>query len=171
MIVTKNNAVAYHLRALRMYGELKRYDSREISGVSRLDELQAAILRVKLRHLDAWNKKRRSIAHYYKKELRFVPQCTVIPYETGACYHLFVIRTSRRDALRAYLEKEGIGCAVHYPLPLHLTKPGKVLGYHRGDFPVAEQLSKEILSIPIYPELSNTNIARIVHTVRRFFSP
>jgi len=158
MILTKNKKIADHLRALRMYGETKRYESKEVSGVSRLDELQAAILRVKLRHLDAWNAQRRAIALRYTKEFASIKNCTVIPYETGACYHLFVIRTNRRDELKKYLEQQGIGCAVHYPKPLK-----------RG-FPMAEKLSKEILSLPIYPELSDTNIVRIVKTIIRFFS-
>ena len=170
MVVTKNKIVADRVRALRMYGENKRYETKEVSGVSRLDELQAAILRVKLRHLSAWNDRRRSIAQQYAKALGSMKNCTVIPYVIGACYHLFVIRTNRRDELKMYLEKEGIGCAVHYPTPLHLTKPGVALGYHRGDFPMAEKLSKEILSLPIYPELSDINIVRISKSIVRFFS-
>lgn len=170
MVLTKHKKIADHLRALRMYGEIKRYESKEISGVSRLDEVQAAVLRVKLRHLDAWNARRRQIALLYSNALIKIQNFSVLPYEPGACHHLFVIRTSRRDQLKTWLEQHGIGYAIHYPIPLHLTKPGMALGYHRGDFPMAEKLFTEILSLPIYPELSNTNIVRISKTIVRFFS-
>ncbi|KKR02039.1 MAG: pleiotropic regulatory protein [Microgenomates group bacterium GW2011_GWC1_39_12] len=157
MVVTKHKKIADHIRAIRMYGEVKRYESREVSGVSRLDELQAAVLRVKLRHLDDWNARRRQITEVYTKGLDNIQNISVIPYESGACYHLFVIRTNRRDELKAYLKKEGIGCAIHYPKPL-VSK-----------FPMAEKLSKEILSLPIYPELTNTNIVHIANTIKQFF--
>ena len=157
MVVTNNKKIADRVRSLRMYGEIKRYESREVSGVSRLDELQAAVLRVKLRHLDDWNARRRVIANQYTQKLEGIKNCSVIPYVPGACYHLFVIRTSQRDELKSYLDTKGIGCAIHYPKPL------------APDFPMAEKLSKEILSLPIYPELSNTNIAQISTLVKRFF--
>lgn len=170
MIVTKRKKIALHLRRLRMYGEVKRYESREVSGVSRLDELQAAILRVKLKYLDEWNDRRREIVLLYRKSLVGIKNITIVPYAEGSCHHLFVIRTHIRDALKQYLEKQGIGTAIHYPTPLHLTKPGSVLGYRQGDFPMAEKMSKEILSLPIYPELSNTNIAQVSTAIVRFFS-
>jgi dTDP-4-amino-4,6-dideoxygalactose transaminase len=153
-----------------MYGEIKRYETKEVSGISRLDELQAAILRVKLHHLDAWNDRRREIASLYSKSLMRIPNLSIVPYAEGSCHHLFVIQIKVRDLLKQYLAKEGIGTAVHYPISLHLTKPGLVLGYQRGDFPMAELLSNQILSLPIYPELSNTNIVRISNVILRFFS-
>jgi dTDP-4-amino-4,6-dideoxygalactose transaminase len=169
MVVTKNKAVADRVRALRMYGENKRYETKEVSGVSRLDELQAAILRVKLHHLRAWNDRRRAIALLYSTLLVGIPNLSILPYTKGSCHHLFVIQTKIRDELRDYLKQQGIGTAVHYPVPLHLTKPGIALGYHRGDFPMAEKLSREVLSLPIYPELTNTNIVRISKAIKRFF--
>ncbi len=158
MVVTHNQKIADRIRALRMYGEVKRYESREISGVSRLDELQAAILRVKLKHLDGWNKKRKKIAEFYTKRLSSVAGISCLPYTPGSCHHLFVIRTHRRDKLKMCLENQGIGCAIHYPKPL------------APNFPMAEKLSKEILSLPIYPELTNINIVHISNTIKHFFS-
>ena len=169
MVLTKHKEIADQIRALRMYGEIKRYETKEVSGVSRLDELQAAILRVKLHHLDAWNDRRRAIAKEYSKRLNNLKNCSVISYETGACYHLFVIRTRQRETLKGYLEQHGIGTAVHYPIPLHLVKAYTAFGYKHGDFPIAEKISKEILSLPIYPELSNTNIVHVSSVINKFF--
>ncbi|MFH0749483.1 MAG: DegT/DnrJ/EryC1/StrS family aminotransferase [Candidatus Gottesmanbacteria bacterium] len=169
MILTKRKKIADHIRALRMYGEMKRYESTELSGVSRLDELHAVVLRVKLRHLDVWNKKRKKIAQLYTNVLSSIDGLTVLPYELGSCHHLFIIRTKRRDALKTYLEQHGIGCAIHYPIPLHLVWTCKAYGYHQGDFPVAEQLSKEILSLPIYPELQLSTVRSIATSIRSFY--
>ncbi len=158
MVLTKNKHIADRIKSLRMYGETKRYESKEVSGVSRLDELQAAVLRVKLKHLDEWNTRRRQIAELYTKGLKEQKNISIISYEVGACYHLFVIRTNRRDELKNYLEQQGIGCAIHYPKPL------------ASGFPMSETLSKEILSLPIYPELSDTNMVQICMVIRKFFS-
>lgn len=170
MLLTNHKSTAERLRRLRMYGEKKRYESTELSGVSRLDELQAAILRVKLRHLDSWNARRREIAVLYAKELRDIQNVFISPYTIGSCLHLFVIHTKKRDALKMYLENKGIGCAVHYPIPLHLIPALRSYGYKRGDFPKAETLAKEILSLPLYPELSRTTIQNIGKTVYSFFN-
>jgi dTDP-4-amino-4,6-dideoxygalactose transaminase len=169
MVLTKSSSVAQRLRALRMYGEVKRYQSLEVSGVSRLDELQAAILRVKLRHLDDWNRKRRILASVYQKGLSGISGLSVIPYEPGACFHLFVIRAKQRDTLKLFLAKKGIGSAVHYPVPLHLVAALASCGYKHGDFPVSEQLSKEVLSLPLYPEMSQKDVRAVVDAVRKFY--
>ncbi len=168
MLLTNHKSTAERLRRLRMYGEKKRYESTELSGVSRLDELQAAILRVKLRHLDSWNARRREIAVLYAKELHDIQKVSISPYTIGSCHHLFVIHTKKRDALKTYLERKGIGCAAHYPIPLHLIPALRSYGYKRGDFPMAETLSKEIVSLPIYPELANIEILAVTNAVRRF---
>lgn len=168
IVVTKRKKIADYLRQLRMYGEEKRYESREVSGVSRLDELQAAILRVKLRHLSSWNDRRREIAKIYSGHLSNISGMRILPYETGAVHHLFVIRTKQRDTLKTYLEQRGIGCAIHYPIPLHLITSCKSLGYIKRDFPVAERLSREILSLPIYPELTKKDILYICRTLCEF---
>ena len=168
MILTKKKKLFEKIRALRMYGETKRYKSHEISGVSRLDELQAAILRVKLRHLDAWNRKRRELASLYAQGLSNSTGLTITPYEKGACYHLFVIRTRKRDALKKFLDSHGIGTAIHYPIPLHLVVALKKYGYKRGDFPMSEQLSREVLSLPLYPEMRKSDVRQVVKIIRNF---
>lgn len=169
MVVTDRKDVADRLRRLRMYGERKRYKSEEISGVSRLDELQAAFLRVKLKYLNKWVTRRRKIAGRYIQgltgtgDLRFVT-CA------GSSYHLFVVRTKHRNALQSYLSKNGIGTAIHYPAPIHLVTSFRSLGYHKGDFPVSEALSREILSIPMYPELTDGEVLQVIHTIKTFFA-
>ncbi|MCX6791716.1 MAG: DegT/DnrJ/EryC1/StrS family aminotransferase [Candidatus Gottesmanbacteria bacterium] len=169
MVVTNRKDVAERLKRLRMYGETKRYESVEVSGVSRLDELQAALLRVKLRHLAEWVASRREIAKQYIEELRGVGDIQFVTDNPKSCYHLFVIRTKRRYALRAYLTARGIGTAIHYPAPIHLVRAFRDLGYKHGDFPVSEALSQEILSIPMFPSLTNGEILRVVRTIKKYF--
>jgi dTDP-4-amino-4,6-dideoxygalactose transaminase len=152
-----------------MYGETKRYESIEVSGVSRLDELQAAFLRVKLRHLMAWVSRRREIAKHYKESLRGVGDIQFVTDNPHGAYHLFVIRTKRRNALRKYLTARGIGTAIHYPATIHLVKAFRYLGYKNGNFPVSEALSREVLSIPMFPLLTDSEILRIVRTIKKYF--
>lgn len=165
MVVTKNARLANRVRMLRMYGERERYKSMEISGVSRLDELQATILRVKLRHLDNWNKKRKELANYYEKGLKGI---SLIKGGRASCHHLFVIRSKKRDALQNYLAKNGIGTSIHYPIPIHLTPAFRFLGYRRGDFPVAEALSHEVLSLPFFPEMTRKEVDMVVMQLLRY---
>lgn len=189
MIVTGNQKIADRVRQLRMYGESARYKSTEVSGISRLDELQAAILRVKLKHLDEWNRRRQEISKFYERELdgvgdlRFVSpkskdknaklQLNVQSYSkrgiSDSCHHLFVIRTAHRNELKEYLTKQEIGCAVHYPVPIHLTKAFARLGYKKGDFPVAEALSRQVLSLPLFPELTDGEAEKVTAAVKTFF--
>ncbi|OGG04321.1 hypothetical protein A2Z33_04200 [Candidatus Gottesmanbacteria bacterium RBG_16_52_11] len=189
MLVTGDETIARRLRRLRMYGEESRYESQEVSGVSRLDEMQAAILRVKLRHLDEWNRRRAEIAQYYKRELEGVgdlqiinskfkfqnlkPQSKTQNYNTEqefrSCHHLFVIRTAHRDKLKDFLAKHGIGSAIHYPVPIHMTKSFSHLGYKKGDFPVAEALARQVLSLPLFPELTDGEAEEVVARVKTFF--
>ena len=169
MIVTNKKEVADRVRILRMYGETKRYESVEVSGVSRLDELQAALLRVKLRHLDGWVARRRSIAAGYIKGLRGIGDIQFVTNNPHGSYHLFVIRTKHRNDLARYLTAHGIGSAVHYPTPIHLVQSFRHLGYKRGDFPISEALSREILSLPIFPNLTDSEILRVVHAIKKYF--
>ncbi len=173
MVVTNNPKTATVLRELRQYGEKTRYQSERVSGVSRLDELQAAILRVKLRQLDAWNRRRREITGYYARELEGTGDISLTAVKnhpsTKSCCHLFVIRTKKRDELKEFLEKKGTGSAIHYPVPIHLTPSFGYLGYKKGDFPIAEALSKEVLSLPLFPELTDTEASKVVQTVKAFF--
>jgi dTDP-4-amino-4,6-dideoxygalactose transaminase len=169
MIVTNNTDVAQRLKRLRMYGETKRYESVEVSGVSRLDELQAALLRVKLRHLTDWVTRRREIAKQYIDGLRGTGDVQFVTKNPQGAYHLFVIRTKHRNALQTYLSDRGVGNAVHYPIPIHLVRAFRDLGYKHGDFPVSEALSREILSLPMFPRLTDGEILRVVSAVKKYF--
>jgi dTDP-4-amino-4,6-dideoxygalactose transaminase len=178
MIVTDKSGIHKKLVMLRMYGESSRYHSEMISGVSRLDELQAAILRVKLKYLDEWNAKRGEIAEYYQRELQGVGDIRIISKskiqnqnsaDSKSCHHLFVIRTKKRDALQKYLTGHEVGCGIHYPVTVHLTPSFKNLGYKKGDFPEAEAQASEVLSLPIYPELKHQEMETVVSAVKRFF--
>ncbi len=172
IVVTNRKDVADRLAKLRVYGETIRYHSEEISGVSRLDELHAAILRVKLRHLRRWVARRRTIAKYYVHALSGVGDVSFVHpllRMDDCAFHLFVIRTKTRDRLAQYLRRHGVATAIHYPVPISLTPAFAAAGYHKGDFPVAEALSREILSVPMFPELADNEVETIVRTIRRFF--
>ena len=176
IVVTGKKSLADRVRRLRMYGEVDRYISREVSGVSRLDELQAAFLRVKLRHVSELVNRRRAIARYYFRELRGVGDLRFIHDETRgdsreyrSSFHLFVIGTKHRERLRKHLANEGVGTAIHYPIPVHLTRAFRSLGYRSGMFPVSERLSREILSLPMYPELTDNEVATVVSEIKTFY--
>jgi len=165
-VVTDDPDLAERVRRLRQYGWEKQYYS-TVRGVnSRLDELQAAILRVKLRHLEAWNARRRQIAARYKELLDGSP--LVLPMEAPDVvhvYHLYVIRSGHRDELRERLRQAGIGTAIHYPLPAHLQAAYRDLGYAPGSLPVTERLAGEVLSLPMFPELSDEEIERVAASI------
>jgi dTDP-4-amino-4,6-dideoxygalactose transaminase len=166
-ILANEPALAARLRQLRNGGQSDRY-RHEVAGVnSRLDELQAALLRVGLRHLPAWTERRRTLAAFYTRELE---GCGVeLPREQAyarAVFHLFVIRHPRRDALMAALQQRGVGTLIHYPIPLHLQPAFASLGGKPGDHPVAERASAEILSLPLYPELTDDQARAVVEAVR-----
>ena len=169
-ILTNNKGLADKVRLWRMYGEKERYKSVLVGHNSRLDEIQAAILRVKLLHLNKWNSARRKLAERYRVEMSGLPVKVVKenPLGKGVC-HLFVIRTPKRDKLVLYLSKQGIGTGIHYPVPVHLTKSFSFLGYKRGDFPVSEAASGDILSLPFYPEMSGADVDYVVSYIRKFF--
>ena len=170
MVLTNNPGLAERVRLLREYGWRQRYIS-EISGLnSRLDELQAAVLRVKLKYLDQWNEERRRKASIYTKLLEGTE--IVCPTEKELvhhAYHLYVIRTKRRDSLQVFLKEKGIGTLIHYPTPIHLQNAYKHLGYCRGDLPRTEQCSQEILSLPFFPEMAEPQIEDVVNKIRHFF--
>ena len=155
MVVTNDPTLAERVRLLRQYGWEKRYTSTLRGTNSRLDELQAAILRVKLRHLDEWNARRREIAARYDELLAGSGVVTPVerPYARHV-YHLYVIRTPQRDALRAYLREAGVGTSIHYPLPTHLQEAYRDLGLGPGSLPVTERAANEVLSLPMFPELT-----------------
>jgi dTDP-3-amino-3,4,6-trideoxy-alpha-D-glucose transaminase len=170
MITTNDEAPAQKIRMLRNYGQSKKYRHDFVGYNSRLDTIQAAILRVKLPYLDAWNQRRRELADLYRRSLAEVPvTLPSVPEEGKHVYHLFVVRTGDRDALLRYLQERGIGAGIHYPVPIHLHSAYEHLGYRVGDFPVSEKLCAEILSLPVYPEMSDDQVLAVVAAIKDFF--
>lgn len=169
MITTDDAALYDKMNKLRNHG-LRNRDECEIWGYnSRLDALQAGIASIKLKHLDAWNKRCREIAGRYREGLKeFVWVPTDKPYEDPV-YHNFVIQLPERDRMIDHLAKLGVGSRIHYPIPIHLQECARSLGYKEGDFPVAERQAKTILSLPIYPELTDDEIGYVIDCVGRFY--
>ena len=168
-VVTNDPALAQTVRMLRNYGEERRYHHTIQGFNSRLDEMQAAILRVKLKHLDAWNAARRERAAAYSAQLEGA--ALVLPSEAAwakAIYHLYVVRCERRDALQEHLKSREIGTLIHYPIPIHLQKAYAYLGKSTGDFPVAEAACQQVLSLPMYPELPEASIMAVAGAIREF---
>lgn len=170
LLTTDRTDVAERVRTLRNHGLLNR-DECEVWGFnSRLDAVQAGIASIKLRHLDRWNARCREIAATYREGLRdlvWAPD-DADPYES--VYHNFTIRTDRRDALATHLTSHGVGTRVHYPVPIHLQEAARDLGYRAGDFPVTERHVATMLSLPIYPELTDEETGHVVETIRDFFA-
>jgi dTDP-4-amino-4,6-dideoxygalactose transaminase len=167
MVVSNSPELAARLRTLRNHGQTEKYLSSEPGWNSRLDEIQAAILRVKLRHLADWQRARRSNAAEYTRLLEQVPG-VMPPHEPEGCehvYHQYTIRCERRDALHQHLATRKIGSTVYYPHPLHLQPLYAHLGHKAGDFPHAERAAQEVLSLPMYPELRKDQIARVVEAI------
>lgn len=168
-VLTRDPAIAEGVRMLRNYGEESRYNSVTEGFNSRLDELQAAILRVKLRHLDAWNSARRERAARYSELL--AGSDVSVPQEAAwaiSNYHLYVIRTPHRESLKLHLQEKGIGPQIHYPTPIHLQPAYANRSYADGAFPVSERACDEVLSLPMYPELPLEVVATIADAVRTF---
>ena len=171
MIVTQDDAIAERLRRLRVHGGAKQYFHDEVGYNSRLDALQAAVLSAKLPHLAGWSAKRRQNAAHYDAafaDLADVRTPTVRP-ENESIFNQYTIRVPRRDALQAFLKERGIGSAIYYPLPLHLQPCFAYLGYREGQCPESERASKEVLSLPIFPELAQSQLDEVVAGVRAFF--
>ncbi len=170
-LVTNNADFAKRARALREHGSTVRYYHDEIGYNYRMEGIQGAVLGVKLPHLEKWTQARRRVAHRYHQLLQDTP--LQLPLEASfaeSAYHLFVVRHPRRDDLKAHLDANGVGCALHYPLPLHLQKCYASLGYQAGDFPISEKAGRECLSLPIYPELTDPQLERVAAVVKDFFS-
>jgi dTDP-4-amino-4,6-dideoxygalactose transaminase len=174
MVLAREAAGAERIRRLRAHGSVTIYRHEEVGMNSRLDALQAAILRAKLPHLDRWRERRRALAERYRRLLaESVPAGAVTPPpgdpEGRHVYNQFTLRCERRDALRAFLTSSGVGCAVYYPLPLHLQPCFADLGYREGAFPEAERAAKEVLSLPITPELSDDDQSYVVERIAAFY--
>lgn len=162
MVVTNDHTIAERVRMLRNYGQRVKYHHDLLAFNRRLDTLQAAILRVKLRRLDDWNAARHRAAAAYARLLR--GSDVIAPAELDDVehvYHLYVVRARDRDAVRARLADEEIATGIHYPIPIHLQPPYRELGYHVGDFPVTERYAEEILSLPMYPGLDDEQITQV----------
>ena len=170
MVLTNSEKIAQRIRMLRNYGSQVKY-YHEFKGFnSRLDTIQAAILRVKLKRLNKWTEERRRHAKRYNELLKGME--VVTPREEDYAkhvYHLYIIRIKERDRLLKYLKSKGIFAGIHYPIPIHLLNAYRDLGYKRRDFPVTEQIAKEIISLPIYPELKEDEIKYIVNNIKAFY--
>lgn len=179
IVVTKDEAVAKKMRSLRNYGAPKKYLHTEYGTNSRLDTIQAAVLNVKLPHLEEWNGQRNRAAQQYDALLKPFKRYGILPIQNqsgdGHVYHLYVIRIPEscpvsRETIQAELDVVGIQTGIHYPLPCHLQPAFENLGYERGDFPNAEALSEQILSLPMYPGLSHTQVSQVVEAVQTILS-
>ena len=177
MVTANDDRLAERLRALRVHGSQTKYVYDWVGLNSRLDALQAAVLRVKLQYLDGWTEGRqRNAAHYTRRfqELGAPDEVPVVtpaaaPYQTRHIYNQYTLRCQRRDELRHALTAEGIGTEIYYPLPLHLQKCFADLGYRAGDFPVSERYAHEVLSLPIYPELAEPELDRVADAIAAFY--
>ncbi len=174
MLTTNDDVLAEKLKILRVHGARKKYYHEWVGVNSRLDAIQAAVLRVKLPHLDAWTEGRRRNADIYRGIIRELDVPVSVPvekaYQNRHIYNQFAIVGPRRNELQAYLKAQGIGTEVYYPVPMHLQKCFSHLGYHAGDFPVSERLANESLALPVYPELAPEDIEYTCRTLKAFYS-
>jgi dTDP-4-amino-4,6-dideoxygalactose transaminase len=170
-VTTNDEVLAQKVRMLRDHGQSRKY-YHEMEGYNgRLDAIQAGILQVKLRHLAQWNEKRREIAARYGELLGEVSASLGLPDEPSwshGIYHLYVVRTAKRNELQEHLTKSGIGTGIHYPVPVHLQKPYRSMAFKEGDFPVTERAAAQVLSLPMYPGLSLAQQNRVVEEIARF---
>jgi len=173
-VTTNDKALAEKVRMLRDHGQRQKYNH-EVEGYNgRLDALQAGILLAKLKHLPQWNQQRLENAHHYHELFRSHLDTVTLPFispQAKSVCHLFVIRVKNRDHLRARLAQADIATQIHYPTPLHLRRPYAFLGYKEGDFPVAEKVAREILSLPMYPHLNTDQQKRVVEKVIESLQP
>jgi dTDP-4-amino-4,6-dideoxygalactose transaminase len=166
MVLTSDEEYAKQLRIIRNHGSAKRYHHTFLGLNSRLDAIQAAILRVKLKHLEAWNDARKDRAALYSELLSNSSVITPVTADSnGHVFHQYTLLVDDRDGLRDHLEKAGVATAVHYPIPLHLQPAYQNLGYKKGDFPIAEDLSEKVISLPMYPELKEEDIHYITNKI------
>jgi dTDP-4-amino-4,6-dideoxygalactose transaminase len=171
MIVTQDDKIATRLKRLRVHGGATQYFHDEVGYNSRLDALQAAVLSAKLPYLAGWSAKRRANAAYYNKTLAGIPGL-ITPFvakENQSIYNQYTIRVERRDELQAYLKSKDIGSAIYYPLPLHLQPCFSYLGYEKGSVPEAEKAAAQVLSLPIFPELTQGQLDEVAGAVRSFY--
>lgn len=170
-VVTNDEALAQKVRMLRNYGFSQKYHSQIIGYNMRLDELQAGFLNVKLRHIEKWTKQRQEIALWYDEQLKDHADIVtpMVDKNSTHVYHLYVIRTSRRDQLKEHLQKSGVGTLIHYPVPPHLQPAYSSLGYKKGNFPIAEELAETCLSLPLWPGITKYDVAYVCEAIKKFF--
>jgi dTDP-4-amino-4,6-dideoxygalactose transaminase len=170
-VTTNDESLAEKIQMLRNYGSREKYKHEDIGHNMRLDELQAAFLSVKLKYLNEFTKQRQKIASWYDQSLKGLDEI-ILPYthpDASHVYHLYVIRTTRRDELKNYLADKGIGTLIHYPIPPHLQEAYKDLGFRKGDFPIAEELADTSLSLPLWPGLIEAEVLKGAKTINAFF--
>lgn len=170
-VTTNSEVYAKKIQSLRNYGESKRYVNDRIGFNSRLDELQAAFLRVRLAHLKTYTKQKQHIAHLYDTQLKGIGDITLPTTEKGATnvYHVYPIRTKKRDGLQKYLESKSIKTLIHYPIPPHLQRAYTTLKFKKGSLPIAESLAKTSLSLPIFPTMTDAQVTYVIHMIKQFF--
>jgi len=169
MVFTNDDELYGVIASLRVHGVAKKDRQVRLGYNSRLDEIQAAILKVKLKYLDKWNNRRQEIAKTYTDMLNEYVEVPHIKQGRTHVFHQYGIRVKNRDALRNYLKENGVGTGVHYPVPCHLQPAFGYLGYKEGDFPVAEKAAKELISLPMYPELKDDEVEYVCETIRKFY--
>ncbi|MCL5283505.1 MAG: DegT/DnrJ/EryC1/StrS family aminotransferase [Armatimonadetes bacterium] len=168
-VTTNDPEIADRVKQLRNYGQRVKYHHETLAYNSRLDTIQAAILRVKLQYLDGWNRRRQEIAAYYTQ--LFAGCLIKLPKSfegSSHVYHLYVIRTAQRDDLLELLNQQGIGAGIHYPIPIHLQPAYESLGYQAGDFPEAEASCRQVLSLPIHPLMTDEQIEQVAQSVKEY---
>lgn len=169
-IITQDEGIAQKIRMIRDHGQRKKY-FHDLEGYNgRLDAIQAGVLRIKLKRLDDWNKARQQNAAYYNELLSEIQSITLATEAEFAdsVYHLYVILVDDRDKLQKFLDSKGIATGLHYPLPLHLQKAYKRLGYKKGAFPVTEHIADRLLSLPMFPELTRDQIEYVVQSIKEY---
>lgn len=170
-ITTNDESLANIATTLRNYGSEKKYYNSVIGHNMRLDECQAAFLSIKIKHLNKWTKERQQIADWYQKKLSELDEIIlpVTEQDSTHVYHLYVIRTNKRNEIQEYLTNNGVGTLIHYPIPPHLQNCYKELGYERGDFPISEKIADTCLSLPIWPGMSEEMVAEVCNLIFSFF--
>jgi dTDP-4-amino-4,6-dideoxygalactose transaminase len=171
-VVTSDEALRDRIRTLRDHGQARKYHHTMVGWNCRMDGIQAAVLKIKLRHLDGWNARRRAIAARYDRELAGVPGL-VIPAKSAVAehvYHIYAIRTPERDEVIRSLAAKGVGTGIHYPIPVHLQEAYQSLGYQRGAFPKAERCAEEFISLPMFPELTSQQVSHVVEMLKETLS-
>lgn len=171
-ITTDSDEFGQKVRVLRNYGSQTKYFNEVIGHNMRLDELQAALLSVKLKKLNEWTEQRQQIASWYNEALKDVDGITLPKVADGAThvYHLYVIRTQKRYELQKYLNDNGVGTLIHYPIPPHLQESYQELGYKIGDFPIAEEIAETALSLPLWPGMKKEHVVRVSNAISNFIN-